>query len=1091
MSAVLGIACTPDSPVEAQSAAQRTSAQQARLAERFQCLVNARQLAQGGKLPEAIASAEQAQAIEREVYGAAHADMEETLRLLIELHEALGNIDAALACHQQVLTLHEMLHGPTHWRANEARCDLAWQRRYFALNAADRRELDRVLALVRPGNELAWQRQLERALAIEQEIVETYQRLIGKDDPRYATYLNNLGSTFRGLGDLDRAEGICAAAHAILVAQLGPDHPDATPLSLARLAMARGDYVKALEGLKETARIVRDAYGESDQRYAQAISLQGTVHVELGDYASAEPLMRRYLDIEQATGTDATTRFARGLFDLADLYHRMGDFAQAKPLYQQAASIYKDVRGETYERYLDVLERLGELYLQSGELARADETLSEGLRIVERLNGPAAPGCVRFLYKLARERKWQGDNAAAGALLARTQQIMADSGDAVRLSSAAVLIDLAELAGDQQQEKRAQELYDQAISDTVRIRGENHPDVAPCLDCLAEHLVRRGREVEAEPLLHRALRILRRQMDRTALVQSERQQLAMSRQYRAGLDHYVALAAAQPQFVETAYREVYRWKGAVFCRRRLARRSSDEPDVNAKWDELTKVANELAALSLNPPGPDHFDAWNSRLRKLTEQQDQLEIDLGRAGVGVALHDQEDADPLLALRTTLPDNVVLVDLLETAGEHSSAGGRLIAFVVRGDQPTTLVDLGAAFQIAQAVERWRDAIVTEELDESTAQREIARLVWQPLAQYTSGASYVLISPDGATSRLPWSALPGEAPESYLIERLGLAIVPVPQLLPELLASTAEDASKQRLLAVGDIDFDAGCAAAQEGVPSSQLAANWRSPLRAGAVGKLPPLTASGPEIKAVMKAWAPGAPSPFDLRRAGATEAEFRKLARHSRWIHLATHGFFAPPALVSALSPREMPLEIYNQDFVGAPSVIGWDPNLLSGVALAGANALPGPQGDDGILTAAEVAALDLSGCELVTLSACETGLGATAGGEGVLGLQRAFQIAGARSTVTSLWKVHDDATRALMTEFYTNLWQRKLGKLEALRRAQLKMIDDYVIATGKLRAPGERVQVDPKIREAERESGGPAGLAPRYWAAFVLAGDWR
>src|SRR5262245_4115406 len=95
--------------------------------------------------------------------------------------------------------------------------------------------------------------------------------------------------------------------------------------------------------------------------------------------------------------------------------------------------------------------------------------------------------------------------------------------------------------------------------------------------------------------------------------------------------------------------------------------------------------------------------------------------------------------------------------------------------------------------------------------------------------------------------------------------------------------------------------------------------------------------------------------------------------------------------------------------------------------------------DSGILTAEALAALDLDKMELAGLSACEAGLGDVAGGEGVLGLKRAFQVAGARSTVTSLWQVDDRATRELMERFYAGLWDRTkpLGKLEALRQAQL------------------------------------------------------
>ena len=150
--------------------------------------------------------------------------------------------------------------------------------------------------------------------------------------------------------------------------------------------------------------------------------------------------------------------------------------------------------------------------------------------------------------------------------------------------------------------------------------------------------------------------------------------------------------------------------------------------------------------------------------------------------------------------------------------------------------------------------------------------------------------------------------------------------------------------------------------------------------------------------------------------------------------------------------------------------------------------------EDGILTADEIAFLPLAAVDLVVLSACETGLGETAGGEGLLGIQRAFQVAGARTTVASLWEVNDDATRALMTEFYKNLWEKKLPRIEALRHAQLTMLYGYDPKTKSLRGAGETVNVDPK-KLARLPQGGQnvpsQRTPPSYWAAFVLSGDWR
>jgi CHAT domain-containing protein len=135
--------------------------------------------------------------------------------------------------------------------------------------------------------------------------------------------------------------------------------------------------------------------------------------------------------------------------------------------------------------------------------------------------------------------------------------------------------------------------------------------------------------------------------------------------------------------------------------------------------------------------------------------------------------------------------------------------------------------------------------------------------------------------------------------------------------------------------------------------------------------------------------------------------------------------------------------------------------------MAGANrrAAAGPDEDDGILTAEEVASLNLQGTEWAVLSACGTGLGQIKAGEGVLGLRRAFQIAGARTVIMSLWSVDDQATRAWMRGLYDGRLNKHLNTADAVREASLSVL---------------------RTRRARGQS-----THPFYWAAFVAAGDWR
>ena len=212
-----------------------------------------------------------------------------------------------------------------------------------------------------------------------------------------------------------------------------------------------------------------------------------------------------------------------------------------------------------------------------------------------------------------------------------------------------------------------------------------------------------------------------------------------------------------------------------------------------------------------------------------------------------------------------------------------------------------------------------------------------------------------------------------------------------------------------------------------------------------------------------------------------------------YLHFATHGYFAPAEIRSAsdANSRAEGPQAWGQ--MGGREVVGFHPGLLSGLVLAGANRPVQAGQDDAILTALEVAELDLRQVDLVTLSACETGLGKSTSGEGLLGLQRAFQLAGAGTAVASLWQVPDLATQNLMRRFYENIWGKKMSKLEALRDAQLAMLRNYDPQAGRLRAPDfSHSMALPTGGAAEKPAAArPARLPPAYWAAFVLSGDWR
>ena len=227
----------------------------------------------------------------------------------------------------------------------------------------------------------------------------------------------------------------------------------------------------------------------------------------------------------------------------------------------------------------------------------------------------------------------------------------------------------------------------------------------------------------------------------------------------------------------------------------------------------------------------------------------------------------------------------------------------------------------------------------------------------------------------------------------------------------------------------------------------------------------LDGTGAEVQEVARLWT-GSPARV-LRGRDANERAFKRAAQGNRVLHLATHGFFLGSSCSPAAGGTRSVGGLSKPESARSNAGLNENPLLLSGLALAGANrrAAAGPDDDDGILTAEEVAGLNLSGVEWAVLSACDTGLGALKTGEGVFGLRRAFQVAGAQTVIMSLWQVDDEAARDWMRALYAGRQQKKLTTADAVREASLSML---------------------RSRRAKGQS-----THPFFWGGFVAAGDWR
>ena len=373
-------------------------------------------------------------------------------------------------------------------------------------------------------------------------------------------------------------------------------------------------------------------------------------------------------------------------------------------------------------------------------------------------------------------------------------------------------------------------------------------------------------------------------------------------------------------------------------------------------------------------------------------------------------------------------------------------------------------------------FRETIQDEEAEEDDfleTGADVYKKVWQPLIPYIKNKSSIYIVPDSILHLLPFDALVNEN-ENYLIESRDLKILSSSR---DLVVSALPDAQGEFLILAGP-DYDLQLLKTKE---KNKILASRRGGIERGmrishglrSLSFQPLLGAEieGKTIKDVSDSFKslPGAkkegqaiktvaqnnqgPSVMYLNQ-DAEEEQLRVLKKSPQMIHIATHGFFLQAE--ERLKKRLLSLQRGGPQTVPPP---GDNPLLRAGLAFAGINANAPFLGEidtdnDGVLTAMEVLSLNLSGTKLVVLSACETGVGEIYAGEGVYGLRRAFQEAGVKSVVNSLWPVSDEGTRRLMTSFYKHLFNGVPAR-KALKMAQLEMINSE-------------------------------WSSPYYWASFVL-----
>lgn len=941
----------------------------------------------------------------------------------------------------------------------------------------------------------------------------------GRDSLRYAEALLLHGKGLLAVRQNALAQRQIDEARRLLEARLperDTDVMDARYL-IVQLAVSVADSATALPLLRRLMTLQTRPDGGADSlAIARLIEQMARVHHLTDRSLDALPLLDQAIGIRSRMMGERHSSLAAPLYFLADVERSLRRPAAARLHAEQALAMHLASFGRRsfyvagdYGLLAAIEQQLGNA---EAALALADSSDSIGTAIGQGRNGRMFTSRVRVaaLGDLGRfeeaeridremiafhtEQDGRVSQAIVDALvslgshalgrgrprecLALTQQALALGDSVARLGEYVVLsaeLDRAFAHAAVGDGRAGIDAADRALALANRTRHPRAFEAATAHAARARALERAGQDADAFAEALVAERLRRANVLAVLAGGSESDALHFSEQRTSALDLAVWLAAhraGSPDRIDSVWAEVAQTRGMLLehsaARARLARLSRD-PAVGADLRRL-QIARERWAHAWTTFG-------DSTSTALAESVRVAERALARVAPSLRMDSVATAIPWDRLRSSLAPDAAWVaywrctepvlppadSVMRSRGEGLPAdSGEYLAFVLRPGQPARLVSLGRAADIEQRIEDWRATLRTRPgsaKDLAICRRlgdRVRQVIWDPIAPLLKGVSTLNVVPAGALHSVPFSALP--LGSGWFMDR-GPMIRVLDRESDGVSVRTGSD-SRGAVLAFGDPDFEAvGDTVAHPALASYRGERSTCLDLRAVRFERLP---ASADEIAAVEQAWPERVQS--RLGRA-ASESAFKQDSPNASVLHLATHAFLLGPAScgrvasgargIGGLAPTST-----TSGSTREPATDSRDPLVRAGVALAGANSreLRSGEAEDGILSAQEIASLPLDGVELVVLSGCETGLGTVAASEGVLGLERAFRVAGVRTVVASLWSVEDRSA---------SLWMSRFHAAHASGQSPLAAAHD---AMRDVRARG--------------------GLLshPFHWAAFVVSG---
>jgi CHAT domain-containing protein len=865
-------------------------------------------------------------------------------------------------------------------------------------------------------------------------------------------------------------DGIARDEEAVTLAEKAtdPDDPYLGLLSyhLSSLFWTKGDFSRAQTTAERAIAIARHDPQPNEPQTAMALDALALVYRVTEQGPKAEETLKELIAIQLRSLADEHPRTVIYRAQLAWQYGHRGDFNDDILELQHAIEIADKVLEPDDFWAIALRHNLGDIYLNLDDLDHAEPLTEQALERMEKKYGPEHPNLVlplRNLGSIARERK---QYARALQLFERAEKINEKTLGPQQPEAAGLLLNIGNVYKDQQQYEKAEEYFKRALSMLEVSAGPYHRLTLQALGSMQTVSAAEGKIAEAVEYSERVNQGFEKNIELNMATGSERDKLQYADSIEESKDRIISLnllqAPADKAATSLAAAVILQRKARVLdsmANSRSTLREHLHAGDEKLLDDLSGTTNKLAQLALKGPGKTPAAEYAKQFASLQKQREGIEAEISNRSEGFY---ESSRDVTLAdVQAAIPTDGVLVEFARYVRFRPTAGDvrselygelRYAVYVIPHQGDVYARDLGSAKEIDQIVNALRLSLRDPQRTDAkaTAMTAYAKIL-QPISNAFGDAKHLILSPDGELQLIPFDTL-ADAEGRYLVERYSTTYVTTGR---DLLRLQVARPSKNEPLIVADPFFgEPGSESSAEGNAATVASARRAAPggvRRSITVGQdlsaiyFAPLAGTAAEARSIKSLF----PDATLLTGKQVTQAAIKSVEAPSI-LHIATHGFFLEDSEVLK-ADKSSPAKTPN-------GMIPENPLLRSGLALSGANVHK--SGDEnGILTALQASSLNLWGTKLVTLSACDTGIGQVKDGEGVYGLRRAFFLAGTQSLVMSLWPVSDAVTREMMVDYYAGL-KRGLGRGEALRQAELAM-----------------------LKRKGRQH-------PFYWASFIESGEW-